>query len=131
MDGNERRLVDDEQMVVFVDQAERRHFAGLLERLAPEQHAIAFANSVVRAQSAAFGIVRAGFDDVLRARATRAPELRRDEDIEPPPRGFRGHEQNAQDRSLGNPFGPSRYRIESRRGLGARLPPVPRLSQRR
>src|SRR6478752_6619004 len=104
MHGDERRLVDHQQVRIFIQDRQRRLPFGVFERAAPKRDPFFGAHSFARSSSAAVGGIRATFDDQPRARAARAAQLGLDEAIEPHARELTGHPQHAQHRVFGHAF---------------------------
>ena len=111
MHGDERRLVDHEQVLVFVQHASGGISPGSSKGSRQSSDAVALAHAIVRAQAPPVGIVGAGFDDGLRARAAGALSCDVHEDVEPLPGGFGRHREDAQDRSFGNAVRAVRLRV--------------------
>jgi hypothetical protein len=102
VDREASRLVDREEVLVFVDDGDLRRDGVLVPWGAPEQDLLEGANAVVRAKSPSFIVVGARADDELRPRPARALKLRLEEDVEALPGDLRGNSEDRDDGSVRN-----------------------------
>ena len=85
MHGQERWLVDREEVRVLVDDGHVRGHGILVPGRSPEEDVLFRLDTVVRTEALAPDVERAVADDELRPRPARAAELSLKEDVEPLP----------------------------------------------
>ena len=100
-----RRLVDRQQVFVFVEHREIDGGGCLVPGGAPEQDVLIGLHAVVRIELAASRVVRAGAHDRLGARAARPVQLVAHENVEALPRHLRRRSEHGDDRLIRHPRG--------------------------
>ncbi len=102
--GDERRLVDHEQVLVLIQNRQGRLVFGVFEGQPPERDALFGTHALARATPPPLRGIRAVLDDQPRARAARAAQLGLHEAVQTHAGELAGHAQDAQDGVFGYAF---------------------------